>query len=121
MQALLVYTAVKVEGVQWVRNAAGFQHSDEYGFGRMDAYRMSRAAGVSDQVNFAWSLVRMPHHLYKHSRTHSHTHTHTHTHTHIYQVWPLLSGVQQVSFTQTPHMRIFETVQMTKTGKDIYS
>ena len=53
MQALLVYTAVKLEGVQWVRNAAGFQHSDEYGFGLMDAYRMSRAAGVSNQVNFA--------------------------------------------------------------------
>ena len=50
VQSLLVYTAVKVDvdGAQWVRNTAGFQHSDQHGFGLMDAYRMSRAAGVRE-------------------------------------------------------------------------
>lgn len=45
-----MYTSRKVDvkGAQWVRNTAGFEHSDQHGFGLMDAYRLTRAAGVGD-------------------------------------------------------------------------
>jgi len=48
VQSLLVYTSRKVDvkGAQWVRNTAGFEHSDQHGFGLMDAFRLTRAAGV---------------------------------------------------------------------------
>ena len=52
VQNILVYSAVKfdVEGAEWVENGAGFHHSDQHGFGLMDAYRMTSVAGV-------WPLV----------------------------------------------------------------
>ncbi len=44
----MVYTSVKVDvkGAEWVKNAAGFHHSDQHGFGLLDAYRLTRAAAV---------------------------------------------------------------------------
>ncbi len=52
VQSILVYSAVKfdVEAAEWVENGAGFHHSDQHGFGLMDAYRMTSVAGV-------WPLV----------------------------------------------------------------
>ena len=46
---MLAYTAVRVDvnGAEWVKNAAGFNHSDQHGFGLLDAFRMTRTAGVS--------------------------------------------------------------------------
>lgn len=48
VQSILVYSAVKfdVEGAEWVENGAGFHHSDQHGFGLMDAYRMTSVAGI---------------------------------------------------------------------------
>ena len=48
----MVYSAVKVdaEGAEWVANAAGFHHSDQHGFGLMDAYRLTVTAAV-------WALL----------------------------------------------------------------
>ena len=48
VQSILVYSTVKfdVEGAEWVENGAGFHHSDQHGFGLMDAYRMTSVAGV---------------------------------------------------------------------------
>ncbi len=48
VRSILVYSAVKVdaEGAEWVKNGAGFHHSDQHGFGLMDAYRMTSLAGV---------------------------------------------------------------------------
>lgn len=48
VQSVLIYSAVKVDvkGAQWVENGAGFHHSDQHGFGLMDAYRMTVVAGV---------------------------------------------------------------------------
>ena len=46
VQSILVYSAVKVDvsGAEWVENGAGFHHSDQHGFGLMDAYRMTAVA-----------------------------------------------------------------------------
>jgi len=48
IQHLIVYTAVKVDArrANWVRNTAGFHHSREHGFGRLDAFRIVMAAKV---------------------------------------------------------------------------
>lgn len=52
MQSILVYSAVKVDvlGAEWVENGAGFHHSDQHGFGLMDAYRLTTVAR-------AWPLL----------------------------------------------------------------
>ena len=52
MQTILVYSAVKIDlnGAEWVQNTAGFHHSDQHGFGLMDAYRMTSVARV-------WPLI----------------------------------------------------------------
>lgn len=52
MQHILVYSAVKVDvqGAEWVENGAGFHHSDQHGFGLMDAYRLTTVAR-------AWPLL----------------------------------------------------------------
>ncbi len=48
VQALTVYTAVKVdaEGAVWITNSAGLTHSDQHGFGLMDAYRLVTSAAM---------------------------------------------------------------------------
>ena len=48
IQHLIVYTAVKVDasGANWLRNTAGFHHSREHGFGRLDGFRITMAAKV---------------------------------------------------------------------------
>lgn len=33
-----------MSGAEWVENGAGFHHSDQHGFGLMDAYRMTTVA-----------------------------------------------------------------------------
>ena len=35
-----------VQGATWVRNEAGFHHSDQHGFGLMDAFRLTVTAAV---------------------------------------------------------------------------
>ena len=52
VQSILVYSAVKVDvkGAEWVENGAGFHHSDQHGFGLMDAYRLTTVAR-------AWPLL----------------------------------------------------------------
>ena len=52
VQNILVYTAVKVDPqqAQWARNGAGFHHSNQHGFGLLDAYRMTTAAAVRELV-----------------------------------------------------------------------
>jgi len=52
VQHLIVYTAVKVDarGANWVRNTAGFNHSREHGFGRLDAFRIVMAAKVYSRI-----------------------------------------------------------------------
>ncbi len=52
MQHILVYSAVKVDvrGAEWVENGVGFHHSDQHGFGLMDAYRLTTVAR-------AWPLI----------------------------------------------------------------
>ena len=49
IQHVIVYTAVMVDAghAQWVENAAGFHHSNQHGFGLLDAYRMTRVAAVT--------------------------------------------------------------------------
>ena len=48
VQSILVYSAVKIdiEGAEWVENAAGFHHSNQHGFGLMDAYRVISVSKV---------------------------------------------------------------------------
>ena len=48
VQSIVIYSAVKVDaqGATWVRNGAGFHHSDQHGFGLMDAYRLTMSAAV---------------------------------------------------------------------------
>ena len=52
MQHIVVYTAVMVDAghAQWAENAAGFHHSNQHGFGLLDAYRMTRVAGVTTSL-----------------------------------------------------------------------
>jgi proprotein convertase subtilisin/kexin type 7 len=52
VQHIIVYTAVMVDAghAQWAENGAGFHHSNQHGFGLLDAYRMTRVAGL-------WQLV----------------------------------------------------------------
>ncbi len=48
VQSLVVYTSVNVDRrAEWVTNAAGFSHSEQHGFGLLDAYRLTRTAAVS--------------------------------------------------------------------------
>ena len=46
VQSILVYSAVKVDvkEAKWVLNGAGFHHSDQHGFGLMNASRLTLAA-----------------------------------------------------------------------------
>lgn len=48
VQSIVIYSAVKVDaqGATWVRNGAAFHHSDQHGFGLMDAYRLTMTAAV---------------------------------------------------------------------------
>ena len=46
VQSILVYSAVKVDvkEAKWVQNGAGFNHSDQHGFGLMNASRLTLTA-----------------------------------------------------------------------------
>lgn len=61
VQSILVYSAVKVDikEAQWVLNGAGFHHSDQHGFGLMDASRLTLTAAhwplLPPMMNFSTS------------------------------------------------------------------
>ena len=80
---------------QWAENGAGFHHSNQHGFGLLDAYRMTRVAGVT-----------------KHPFT-STSHPHTLTPS---QLWPLVPpSVHWTSGSMKAHRHISSSHQATLT------
>ena len=49
IQHIIVYTAVMLDHrhATWGVNDAGFHHSNQHGFGLLDAFRMTRVAAVT--------------------------------------------------------------------------
>ena len=117
----MVYTAVKVDknGAQWVRNTAGFQHSDQHGFGLMDAYRMARAAGVRK-----WTIVVNSMRLYECFASHLHTHTLTHTltltltHSHTLTLTHLHTHTPGVALASSCSKSVIPSVQINASLRD---
>nr|XP_039265974.1 uncharacterized protein LOC120341514 [Styela clava] len=58
IQHIMVMTAIKIkpDGEEWTTNSAGFHHSDERGFGLLNAWRMVNAARVWRPVPWLTSL-----------------------------------------------------------------